>query len=256
MSFFQVCPVYAQDSPGIEVTSVYPVADQSAVEGDIVINSETGIVLTKTAYENRMFGVVQDQPLIVFRNVDGTGTPIIRSGNALVNVTTVNGPIKQGDLVTSSAIAGKGQKADKSGYVLGTALEDFTGETGSSVTLDNKQYKQGKIQIALRIEFAEIDRARSSNRLVEYIDAALFSTVKDPDQVIRIVRYTGAVLVIMATAVFAYLVFARTISNGIQAIGRNPLARRSIQVAIILNIIFSAMVIILGIIASFVLLRA
>ena len=72
----------------------------------------------------------------------------------------------------------------------------------------------------------------------------------------RLIRYSGSVLVLLATAILAYLVFARSISNGIQAIGRNPLAKKSIQTTIILNIVFSSIVIILGIIASFIILRA
>src|SRR5205814_9019042 len=39
-------------------------------------------------------------------------------------VSAKNGAIKKGDLLTSSTIPGIATKADKDGYVLGTALED------------------------------------------------------------------------------------------------------------------------------------
>lgn len=249
------CPIYAQ-TPGFEVTSVYDITDQEAVNGDILRNGENGISRATFEYDNRMFGIYQDNPLIVFRNVDGTGVAVVRTGTAIVNVSTYNGEIKKGDFITSSPVSGKGQKATQSGYVIGMALEDFSGNESDRTNIQGKEVSMGQIPVALRIEYAEIDRARNTNRLLEYLDAAFFSTVQDPNQLIKIIRYAGAVLVLIATAVFSYLVFAKTISNGVQAIGRNPLAKSSIQIAIILNIIFSSIVIILGIIASFVLLRA
>jgi F0F1-type ATP synthase membrane subunit c/vacuolar-type H+-ATPase subunit K len=249
------CPILAQ-TPGFEVTSVYEIADQEAVNGDLLRNGENGITRTSFEYDSKLFGIHQDNPLIVFRNVDDTGIAIVRSGTAVVNVTTYNGEIKKGDFITSSTVPGKGQKATQSGYVLGMALENFSANESNRTTISGKEVAVGQIPVALRIEFAEIDRARSSNRLMEYLEAALFSNVQDQTQFFKIIRYTGSVVVLLATAIFAYLVFARTISSGVQAIGRNPLAKSSIQIAIILNIIFSAIVIILGIIASFVLLRA
>lgn len=241
---------------GLDVTNVYIVDEEGIVNGDIMSNAGQGIVRSTFDYDQKVFGVYQQTPLIVFRNVDGSGVPIVRNGTVSVNVTTLNGSINQGDFITTSGIQGKGQKATRSGYVLGSALESFNGETGTDTEFQGKQIKQGQIQVAVRIEYAEIDSARNINRLFEYIDAALFSSVRDPEQFIRIIRYSGSVFVLIATAIFAYLVFARTVSNGIQAIGRNPLAKNSIQIAIILNIIFSSIVIILGIIAAFVLLRA
>lgn len=255
--FSALSPISVQaQTNGLDVTNVFEVNEEGLESGDIVRNSEKGIVRTTFDYDQKVFGVYQPNPLIVFRNVDGTGVPIVRNGTVSVNVTTLNGPIAQGDFITTSGIVGKGQKATRSGYILGTALEAFTGESGTDVQYQARTAKQGQIQVAIRIEYAEIDSARNVNRLFEYLDAALFSSVKNPEQFIRIIRYTGSVFVLIATAIFAYLVFARTVSNGIQAIGRNPLAKNSIQVAIILNIIFSSIVIVLGIIAAFVLLRA
>ncbi len=262
-----VSPALAQTaSPGnknssLDITSVYEINDPNIENGDILRNAENGIALTTLPYDNKIFGVYQQNPLIVFRNVDGSGSPVLRNGNTTINVTNINGPIKNGDFITTSPIPGKGQKATQSGYIIGVAVEDFdpevkTDQVLKKETVNGKEVLFGSIEVAVRIEYAEIDRARSANRLLQLADAAFFSTVKDPEQFIRVIRYTGSVLVLIATAGFAYLVFAKSIGNGIQAIGRNPLARRSIQVAIVLNIIFSSVVILLGIVAAFVLLRA
>ena len=115
--FIPISDSYAQTN-GLDVTTVYQIVDQDAVEGDIMRNGPTGITKSTVEYDNQIFGVIQDNPLIVFRNVDGTGIPVVRDGNAVVNVTTLGGPIKQGDFITTSGVAGKGQKATQSGYVL------------------------------------------------------------------------------------------------------------------------------------------
>ncbi len=251
----QATPV-VQNTTGLDVTNVFQVTDKAIENGDIVRNADKGITRSSIEYDDKIFGIYQQNPLIVFKNVDGTGLPIARNGTALLNVSTLNGTIKKGDLITSSPIAGKGQKATRSGYVVGQALEDFEGKEGQKTSVEGKSATLGQIQVALRIEFAEIDKAKNANRLFQYLDAALFSSVRNPEQFIRMIRYTGSVFVLVSTAIFAYLVFAKTVTNSIQAIGRNPLAKKSIQAAIILNIIFSSVVIILGIIASFVILRA
>ena len=115
------------DGQGIEVTSVYEVADRDAVEGDILKATDKGLIRTTIGFDNKIFGIIADSPLLIFRS-ETKGKPVIRSGIAQVNVTTLNGPIKYGDYITSSSVAGKGQKATESGYTVGMALGAFNGE--------------------------------------------------------------------------------------------------------------------------------
>jgi excisionase family DNA binding protein len=56
--------------------------------------------------------------------VDGY-QPIALIGRVPVKVTTVNGPIKNGDPITSSQLKGVGMKADKAGVIVGKALESY-----------------------------------------------------------------------------------------------------------------------------------
>src|SRR3989338_5684658 len=118
-------PTHAQTSD-IEATSVYEIADADAQEGDIVVTTDKGLVRASKSFDNKMLGVITETPVLVFRSNDEKGKPVIRSGTANVNVTTLNGPIKYGDYITSSTISGKGQKAFESGYVIGVALAEFT----------------------------------------------------------------------------------------------------------------------------------
>src|SRR5258708_7749937 len=120
-------PAFAQIK-STDVTNTYNVADPNLADGDIVVSTEKGLVAATAPYVNNLFGVMVKTPLIVYRTVDNKGLPIARSGVAEVNVTTLNGPIKTGDYITSSGITGKGEKATQSGYVIGVALDNFSNQ--------------------------------------------------------------------------------------------------------------------------------
>lgn len=245
----------------LEVSDVYDLADDKAEEGDILSYTEKGLVRSDREYDNRMFGVIQKDPPVTYKRSDGSGTPVTRSGTVLVNVTTINGPIKVGDLITSSNMPGKGEKAENSGYVIGVATREFKEGEGTQTQYTanngaiNKQVSVGKIPVAIKIEFAEINTARSTNRLLEAVNQAFFRNVSDPEQFVNIVRYILAGLAVLFSFVIGFFTFARTIPKGIEALGRNPLARTSIQFGIIINIVFTIGIALIGIVAAVILLR-
>lgn len=237
-------PAYAQNPPtGIEVTSTYEIADQDAQEGDIVSTTETGLVRSSKVGDNKMFGVIQEKPLLLYRDLGATGKPVMRSSIAQVNVTTLNGLIKYGDYITSSEIPGKGQKAPPSGPVLGIALTSFD---GSGV---------GKIPVALRIESAGLTAPGFTGSLFNLIGVAFLENLKDPKKFAEVIRYIAAGLVILLSFTFAFLTFSRSIVKSIEAIGRNPLAKSTIQLSMIINIILLVLTGIIGIVASILIIR-
>ncbi len=254
---YPLSTVHAQ----LEVSDVYDITDTQAVDGDLVSYTDKGLVRSDREYDNRLFGVVQTNPSVSYRRVDGTGTPVTRSGTVFVNVTTINGPIKVGDLITSSNMAGKGEKAENSGYVIGFATKEFKDGEGTQVQYTanngaiNRQVWVGQIPVAIKIEFAELNTARSTNRLLEAVNQAFFRNVSDPEQFVNIVRYILAGLAVLLSFVIGFFTFARSIPKGIEALGRNPLARASIQFGIIINIIFTVGIALIGIVAAVILLR-
>lgn len=234
---------------GIEVTSVYEITDPNAVEGDIVTITEKGVVRANIGFDPKMFGVIQNFPLLVYRT-EVKGKPIIRSGVAEIGVTTFNGPIKYGDYITSSLIPGKGQRAAESGYVLGIALGAFDGSGGQTINGPNGKVALGKIPVAIRIEYAEISNPRFVGRLFSFIGAAFLENIVDPKKFGDIIRFGAAALVLLLSFTFGFLTFSRSILKSIEAIGRNPLAKNTIQFSMILNIILLLATGLVGIIAS------
>lgn len=252
-------PTHAQESQGIEVTSVYEITDQDAAEGDIVKTTDKGLTRTDLGFDNKMFGVIANQPLLVYRTTEATAgakdKPVLRSGIAQVNVTSLNGPIKYGDYITSSAVSGKGQKASESGYVLGIALAAFDGNNTETIDGPKGKVALGKIPVAVRIEYAEISNPRFITRLFSFVGTAFLENINDPKKFGEAIRYMAAALVVLLSFTFGFLTFSRSILKSIEAIGRNPLARGTIQFSIILNIVLLVVSGLVGIIASILIIR-
>src|SRR4051812_2974269 len=99
-SFVISLPVAAQVK-GVELTSVYDLPETGLQNGDVLTTSDKGIVRATTAYDSHLLGVVELEPLMVYRDTEKTATPVSRNGTAQVRVSNLNGPIKSGDYLTS-----------------------------------------------------------------------------------------------------------------------------------------------------------
>lgn len=249
-----IIPTYGQESQGIEVTSVYEIADQNAAAGDIVKATDKGLTRTDIGFDNKMFGVIQDQPLLVYRT-ETKGKPIVRSGIAQVNVTTLNGPIKYGDYITSSPISGKGQKTSESGYVLGIALTSFNGEGAQEINGPQGKVAVATIPVAIKIEYAEVSSPRFAGRLIGALGSSFLEMLRVPQKISDLLRYIIAALIVIFSLSFGFLTFSRSVIKGIEAIGRNPLAKTTIQISMIINIILLVATAIIGIVASILIIR-
>ncbi|MEW5896001.1 MAG: hypothetical protein AB1650_09655 [Candidatus Omnitrophota bacterium] len=113
----------------------------------VIINEATGKVSESISpYSRNVVGIVSTSPAMVFENSriiinpkgdetpsvnQGTTSRIALKGRVPVKVTLENGPIKPGDPLTSSSLAGHAMKSadpEKSwGTTIGKALEGFSG---------------------------------------------------------------------------------------------------------------------------------
>jgi len=247
--------VLAQDSiKQFNIAHTLSIVDPEATDGDIVSLAGTDQTLerSKKSYDERMYGVLVENPVMVYRTIETL--PVTRTGEAYINVTTLGGPIAVGDYVTSSAIPGKGQKATElSGYLIGVSLMVFDGTGGAPVEHEGKSYQLGKIKIAVGIGPASPVVVKAAGGILgtlrQIITAVLFnvSIAKDFE---KILRYIIAAAVATAITYTGYRAFGVNISKGIEAIGRNPLAKVTIQSMIIVNVIMLLLVTLGGIILS------
>jgi len=96
-------------------------------------------------YDKKVAGIVSGAPVILFEGAElqiapspgqfqkGNKPPVALAGRVPLKVSLENGPIKIGDMLTSSSLPGHAMKAtDQSkafGAVVGKALENFDGSS-------------------------------------------------------------------------------------------------------------------------------
>ncbi len=211
------------------IATIHIIVGGSSSSGDIVSfdrRSQT-FHLTRIPGDKDAFGIVIKDPVLLLSN-GNAGTPIITNGEVSVNVTTKNGPIRIGDYISPSSIAGKGARAVNSDpYIIGTALSSFSGSASSTASSTDK-IRSGSIQMFFlhRINpLASVDQ--KIPRSVEIGKNIIF----------HIMKYILATLVAIGTVYIAFKVSNSSIKEGLISIGRNPLAKTSINSMLAINVI-------------------
>lgn len=215
--------VSAQESQGGEIARNLEVADPKTTAGDIVSQSEGSLTRSSEAYDRNLFGVVVENPSVVLNQATSKTKPVISYGEALVSVSNENGEIKRGDFVTSSSVPGIGQKATDDGFVLGKALED--------AACDKAELCQ--ISVFVNIQYKPIEGKPSFGRIFSFLSTSM----SKPENLPEVLRYLFALLLGGGAFFFGFLFFARSLRTGVEAVGRNPMAKTSIQLALVLNLL-------------------
>ncbi len=204
-----VKPAFAQELGSVAVNM--EVIDADAVAGDIVSFTDNGLERSKTAYEPTMFGVVVSSPILSISQKGDKTKPIANGGVAQVKVKVSTGPIKEGDFITTSDEVGVGQKAIAEGYILGKALGSYddSGKVGQIPIEISIGYYGGPF--ADKSFFGQLRQllgeGQNLSTLLRYVLAAAFG----------LLAFSGAT--------FAFI---RFLTTGITALGRNPMAKRTI----------------------------
>jgi F0F1-type ATP synthase membrane subunit c/vacuolar-type H+-ATPase subunit K len=234
---------------GYGITSTYEVSGQNVISGDLVsFNKSLNIYeATKIEGDENMFGVIDTDPVVVFRR-GVNNLPVVQLGEVFVNVTNINGAISIGDSLTSSSIEGKAQKlSDKNSYVLGTALQSFDGNSGTTtVFYDGNELVVGQIKVLLSIG------PYLDSSIDEITPATIFVRESGEQEtgLETIFRYITAALFALGTVFVVLKTFGPNVGKGVVSIGRNPLAKRSIQAMVVFNIILILAISIVSFIVS------
>lgn len=224
--------VSAQDAAGSGVATSTVVSGEYK-DGDLVCVDKDNVNITcKKEYDSNMIGVIVENPSVSFTS-DSGGIPVISLGNVYTNVTGANGVIRKGDFVTSSTIPGVAQLAKKSGYVLGVALEDYNVADAAEI---------GKILISVNIRPAVLTNG-AGNNLIELIQEGMSGAFESP---LVALRYIVAGILVVVSFVFGVLHFGKMAKSGVEAIGRNPLAAKTIQLGILLNVLIAIVIMAVG----------
>jgi hypothetical protein len=218
------------------------VEDKNVKDGSVVSSpqGEKGAKLTTTAYDPQVVGIVaRDAAILIETKNDGV--PVISTGAVYVLVSAKNGAIKKGDLITSSTIPGVAVKADKDGYVLGTALENA----------DPDPKRVDKIAADINLHYFN-SKPTFPGTLSDILKIVLLPTRDGPT---AIFKYIVAALVLIASIILGFMSFGRTAAKGVEALGRNPAASKIIHLGIIFNVIIVIAIVGAGLLVAFLILR-
>lgn len=225
--FVMVTQIAAQDTTSSGVAVSVDLLVDNLQDGMIVCSSKEGYKLCDSQYDVATFGVYSSSPAVVLESTRlPNGKAVVSSGKAYVLVSNGNGEIKMGDFITTSTLAGIGQRADKSGNVLGVAVEDF---------LNNEPNSTGRILVAVGIRPAIVATSARGN-LVESLKLGLLAPTLTP---LASLRYLLAMLVAMASFILGFIYFGRVAKSGVEAVGRNPMAGKTIQLNVLINLVMT-----------------
>jgi len=236
----------ATDQTSFGIANFYTITNKNVSDGQIVSFSPGGYFLSKIPYDPQMVGVITSHPAVSFEiNNNNQKTPVLSTGTALVLVSTSNGNIKKNDPITTSTIPGVGMKGTKTGFMLGSALEDYS---------SNNKNVYKKIAVTLNIQVHSVGKASGgvSPKLGDIFNLSAIASTEDPVLVFRLVM---AAFIIILSFVFSFFSFGRIATNGIEALGRNPLAARMIHLGIALNVIINVGIIIAGVFMAYLMIK-
>jgi hypothetical protein len=238
---FLVGSVSAQDISNGTAIGI-TIKEKNIQNGDIISSENNTYKRATKPYDSSLFGVVSLNPaLYLFDEASPKDTPVITQGEVIVRVSTMNGPIQKGDYVTSSTTPGVAQKATDNGTVLGTAGQSYT---------EKNPKKIGTILVTLHPHFAQLNNNISRN-LLKTLTLGSTAAVETP---LGALRYVVAGLITLLSFFFGFRFFGRASRSGVEAIGRNPLASKSILLSVSINASITVAIMLFGVAISYLIL--
>lgn len=233
-------PSYAQTSAA-SIAKGLPL-DIETIDGDIICLRENELTKCNSSYSSEIVGVVTKKPSAMIEYVNEENIePITTDGVARVRVSTSNGAISEGDLITTSDTEGVGQKATENGYVVGIAMENYQSPDTTAIS---------SILVTINIHpAASFSNARSN--LLELVRRGISAPLFEP---LAAMRYILAALIIFVAFTVGFLYFGRVSKSGVEAIGRNPMAAKMIQFSVLMHVIVTSVIVLVGLFISYLIL--
>lgn len=200
--------------------------------GSIIVETVDGYAASTGKNDESFIGVLVEQANFVYVT-DGvqedTNRPIVSAGIVPMRVQNTTGQLVKGDLVAfSKTEPGVGVEAQEQDIVIATIQETVNG--------DDIQVKP--VLIGLNKDIANSQSPNDDSVVAQELSNLLKESGKRiADGDTNPALYLLAIIVVILASVFGFILFGRISINGISAIGRNPLAKHSIIVGIVINTI-------------------
>lgn len=193
--------------------------------GDIISLRQGKYVLSSSASDSEIAGVVSMNPTLLIGRAGGEHiVPLVSAGTVPIRVSNINGPIRTGDAITITEIPGIGGKSDGLGPELGVARADFTVSSPEEI---------GVVPVSLHITSG----------------SAFARFQKDP---MLALRYALAFVIASSSLIVGFTYFGKVAKSGVEAIGRNPLATRTIQFGVVFHLLLTFGIILAGVVIAYI----
>jgi hypothetical protein len=249
------------------VTQTYN-ANSSVLPG-MIVELKAGAPNTVTPLVSqdlsRMLGVVvpvNDAPLVLSSPVSsGQQVLVATTGRYDLLVSNQGGVIKAGDYLTVSSLAGIGMKASSAqAEIIGQAVGNFNGSSNVLGTVPLKTSQGGSVTesigtIAVNVKLAAnptYQKSNDSRQLPSFLSKSANAIASKPVSAPRV--YLGA-LILLATFFIAGSLLYGGARSGLQAIGRNPLAKQAINRSLFKIVLGGLAVLLIGFLAVYLILR-
>lgn len=214
--------------------------DAGEIQGVVVSSRETAVSLSNTEAKQEVF--------------------VANYGQFDVLVSTQNGVIKTGDYVTVSSLSGVGMKAtSKQEFVLGKALKGFDGQSASEGTTvlktseGEKTISLGRVPIEISIAHnPSYNSEKPVAGVPDFLASMAHVVTNGPVSAYRV--YVSAGVLLLCAIVGTVILFAG-VRTAMTAVGRNPLAKKSITRSLIQVVLIALIVFVIGLIAVYLLLK-
>lgn len=248
------------------VTQGY-LSDSSLQQGVIVQlkpDDPTKVQPLSQKSEEEMLGVTvapNDAP-VALSNADEQQVFVATYGQYDVLVSTQNGSIKAGDSIALSSLDGVGMKSDASRTaIIGKAIEDFDGRSKVQGTAQ----LQGSVgsattvalgRITVNISIAHNPAYKPPVATQEGVPIFLSQAVQVvTDKSVGAVRIYASLLVLIVSVAIGGILLYSGVRTSMVAIGRNPLAKRSILRNLLQIVLIGMIIFIIGLIGVYLLLK-
>lgn len=228
-------PVFAQVTSS-DIANMYELQERLPT-GSVLCLKLGNLSACTNDYDTGLFGVVTDFPAgaVADREPTETSMLVAKTGKTMIRVSTQNGDIQVGDLLTSSSTPGVAEKATRNGYIVGQALEEYSGDEEGLIL--------STVTVQQTTAFTDV-----RTNLIELLREGLAAPILTP---LAVLRYVLAAFVLVAAFILGFVYFGRMARTGVEAVGRNPLAARRIQFNIILNLLLMFGIFCIGLTLSY-----
>jgi hypothetical protein len=226
-------------------------------------SAKSSVIPLTSSSLDKMLGVVipaSGSPIVITPQSSTNQQVVVAdSGRYSVLVSDENGPIKTGDQLTISSISGVAMKASRfQSQIIGQSEASFNGYTNVLGTepLQNSNgriFKEAIGSIAVNVSLGSNPNYQPTKSILPQFVITTASKIANK-QVNTLHIVLAALALVLAAFIAASLLFGGA-SSRITAIGRNPLAKRSVARALLSVVSFGLMVFVAGLLIAYLIIR-